>query len=521
MCGGSARAEHKTLPTDREGAMPSAGAPDPRTPVLIGVGQTSNRVDRGEAPVDPVELIARAARLAGEDARCPDALRAIDSVRVMSIFSWRYRDPGALVAELLGATPEDSAYAVTGGNYVQTVLNMTGREILAGTRDLVLIAGGEAWRTRTEARKSDGTLSWRTQGDEVPAARQIGEDKGLSHELEVKRGVFLPIQTYAVQEIALRHALGLTPEEHQGRICGLWSRFSAVAAKNPNAWIQHEYSAEDLRRIDENNRMVCYPYPKLLNSNNNVEQAAALLMCSVERAQALGVPRDRWVFLHSGTDASDHWYLTERDALYESPAIRLAAAKAIELAETDVGAIDHVDLYSCFPSAVQIAAREIGLEVTSQLTVTGGMSFAGGPWNNYAMHGVATMADVLRDNPGGIGLTSANGGYTTKHAFGVWSTEPPPQGAFRSADLQAEVDKLPLRQIMSDYVGGGSIEAYTVVHDRESGPDRALISVLTPEGGRTWGVSRDSALMESMETEDLVGATGRIVDGDGAFVSDQ
>ena len=38
------------------------------------------------------------------------------------------------------------------------------------------------------------------------------------------------------------------------------------------------------------------------------------------------------------------------------------------------------------------------------LTVTGGMTFAGGPWNNYVTHGVATMVGVLREDPGDLGL---------------------------------------------------------------------------------------------------------------------
>jgi acetyl-CoA C-acetyltransferase len=241
-----------------------------------------------------------------------------------------------------------------------------------------------------------------------------------------------------------------------------------------------------------------------------VEQGAALLMCSAERAEALGVPRDRWVFLHSGADASDHWFLSERWELFESPAIRLAGTAALELAATDADALAHVDLYSCFPSAVQIAARELGLDIERQLTVTGGMSFAGGPWNNYAMHGLATMADVLREDPGTMGLTTANGGYTTKHAFGVWSTEPPTAGAFRHAVLQDAVDALPKREVDGSHVGDVTIEAYTVAHDRDGSREKALLALRTPHGARTWGSSTDAALLDALEAEDLVGVVATI-----------
>lgn len=494
--------------------MGSAGAPDPRTPVLIGVGQLSNRVDRGEPVLEPVELMIRAARLAGEDAGVPDALRAVDAVRVISTLSWRYRDPGALVAQHLGASPADTAYTVVGGNYVQTVVNQTALDIAASRADLVLVTGGEAWRTRSAARKAGGSPEWTLQGEDVPEARPIGVNHPLSHDLEVQRGIFLPIQMYPLMDISLRHALGLSVEEHRARICGLWSRFSDVAAKNPNAWIQRSYTTDELLATGVDNRMVCWPYPKLLNSNNNVEQGAALLLCSVERAEALGVPRDRWVFLHSGADATDHWFVSERWELHESPAMRLAGGGALELAGFEAGALDHVDLYSCFPAAVQMAARELGLDIERPLTVTGGMSFAGGPWNNYAMHAVATMADVLRSEPGTIGLTTANGGYTTKHAFGVWSTDPPAAGVFRHHDAQADVDALPRRTVDGDHVGPVAIEAYTVVHDRDGAAEKALLALRTPSDGRTWGSSGEPELLVALEAGDLVG-TAASIDADG------
>ena len=185
--------------------------------------------------------------------------------------------------------------------------------------------------------------------------------------------------------------------------------------------------------------MIGYPYTKLMNSNNNVEQSAGLILCSVEAARSMGVPTDRWIFPHSGTGAHDHWYISNRADLHSSPAIRLAGARALELAGTAADELAHVDLYSCFPSAVQIASAELGLDPERQLTVTGGMSFAGGPWNNYPMHGIATMAGILRDDPDVLGLCTANGGYTTKHAFGVYGARPPAAG-FRHDDLQAEVD---------------------------------------------------------------------------------
>jgi acetyl-CoA C-acetyltransferase len=227
-------------------------------------------------------------------------------------------------------------------------------------------------------------------------------------------------------------------------------------------------------------------------------------MCSVERAEALGVPRERWLFLHSGADGHDHWFVSNRDDLHSSPAIRVAGKAAIEGAGIDVDDVAHIDLYSCFPSAVQIAARELGLGLDRQLTVTGGMSFAGGPWNNYVMHSIATMAEVLREHPGDFGLCSANGGYITKHAFGLYNTDPPRSGRFIHQYPQDAIDAHPRRELAEDHVGDVTIETYTVMHDREGEPERALVAVRAGEA-RAWGHSTDATTMKAMVSEEFVG----------------
>ena len=192
-----------------------------------------------------------------------------------------------------------------------------------------------------------------------------------------------------------------------------------------------------------------------MNANNAVEQSAALIVCSAERAEALGVPRDRWVFPRAGTQAHDTYAVSHR------PDLRLVRrhpaggpASCSRWPGAGVDDVAHVDLYSCFPSAVEIGADEIGLGLDRQLTVTGGLSFAGGPWNNYVTHSIATMADVLRADPGALGLVTANGGYVTKHALGLYSTEPP-AGGFRWADVQDAVDALPRRELCEASTTGG------------------------------------------------------------------
>ena len=483
---------------------------DPRTPVLVGVGQLNQRVDRGEPALEPVDMMAEALRRAEGDAGATGLLAAADSIRVLCLLSWRYADPGALVAERVGASPRETGLTVMGGNFVQTMVNRTAADIAAGRADVVLLTGGEAWRTRTKARAAGEELDWTTQPEGTAPTTTWGEDlPELMGPAEVERGIFMPIQLYPMFDVALRAAEGLGVDEHRRRIATLWSRFSEVAEGNPDAWIQRRFSAEEIATPGPDNRMVGFPYTKLMNSNNMVEQSAGLILCSVERARALGVPRDRWVFPHSGTDAHDHWWVSDRDELHRSPAIAIAGSRALELAGLGVDDLDHVDVYSCFPSAVQVAARELGLGLDRQLTVTGGLSFAGGPWNNYVMHAVATMADVLRAEPGTRGLVTANGGYLTEHAFGVYATDPP-VGGFRHEDCQREVDVLPRRGSVTSAEGDAAVEAYTVMHDRDGAPETAFAALRLPDGRRTWGRSGAPDLLAAMVAEEWVGRTVRL-----------
>jgi acetyl-CoA C-acetyltransferase len=499
--------------------MPSASTLDRRTPVIVGTGQLNQRTDKGDPPLEPVDLIATAARAAAADSGASAILEAVDSVRVVSLLSWRYRDPGALVAERLGAPARHTAVSQPGGNMSQSWVNQTALDIAAGRADVVLIGGAEAWRTRMSFRAADSRPDWTVQDESVPEAEVFGAPFEMMHPAEMARGIAMPVQVYPVFEQALRIAAGRSIDDHLVRISELWASFSAVAADNPNAWIWRAYTAEEIRTAGPDNRWIGFPYPKLMNSNNSVEQGAALLLCSVEAAERLGVPRDRWVFPHSGTDAHDTAAVSNRGDLHSSPAIRAAGRQALSLAGVGIDDIAHVDLYSCFPSAVQIAADELGLAIddpSRPLTVTGGLSFAGGPWNNYVTHSIATMCDRLRANPGDYGLCTANGGFTTKHAIGIYSTEPPPAG-FRWADAQDETDAATTpRDVATDYKGAVSIEAWTVMHNRDGDPENGIAAVLLPDGRRAWGTTQDQEVLKRMTVEEFGGRDAHL-SADGAL----
>lgn len=483
---------------------------DPRQPVLVAAGQLSNRVDEGADPLEPVDLMAEALRAGEAEAGvAPGTLLAgADTVGVVNVLSRRHRDPGALVAERVGASPRRSLLTTGGGQSPQWLVNRIARDVLAGDCDLALLAGAEAWRTRQAHRGREAELGWTDQGEDVAEATEVGPEFDLVSPVEVERQVLLPVQVYPLFDVALRASLGLGVDEHLDRICALWARFSEVAALNPHAWIRRALTADELRQVTPENRMISSPYRKLLVSNSSVEQGAGVVVCSAERAEALGVPRDRWVFLHSGADAADAKYVSLRGSLHRSPAIRVAGGAALDLAGTGPDGLAHVDLYSCFPSAVQVAAAELGLDLHRRLTVTGGMSFFGGPWNDYTMHGIASMVGVLRDDPGTLGLCSANGGYLTKHSFGVYGTEPPAEG-FRWASPQDEVDAAePRREVADDHDGPVTVEAATVVYDREGAREKALVSGLTAEGARTWGWCTEADALVELEEQECVGRSG-------------
>ncbi|MGP3708324.1 acetyl-CoA acetyltransferase [Gordonia paraffinivorans] len=481
---------------------------DPRTPVLVGGGQVNER----DGGVEPVDLIVRAAREAAEQAGAPTLLEAVDTVNVVGLLSWRYRDPGALVAERIGASPRRTGYTGNGGSTPQVLVNQAASDIAAGRADVVLVAGAEAWRTRMKLRAKGERPDWTTQDESVPKAEIVVPDVPMEAESERRIGLDRPSYVYPLFEQALRISAGRTIAEHTEHIGGLWSAFSEVAATNPHAWTQRAYTAAEVAKPSENNRWIATPYPKFLNSNNMVDQGAVLILCSAETAERLGVPRSQWVFPHSGTESHDTDAIAARGALDRSPAIRIGARRALELARIGIDDVAFLDIYSCFPSAVQVAAIELGLDPSGAqrpLTCTGGLTFAGGPWNNYSTHAIATVASRLRESPGAYGLVTANSGYLTKHAFGVYSTEPP-AGGFRREDVQAEVDAEPTTPVAEAFDGVAEIESWTVIYGRDGAPEKAFVAARVPGGARTLAIVTDAGDLAELAEAEMAGRSLRV-----------
>ncbi len=478
----------------------------PRTPVLVGYQQINQHTEN--PGVEPVDLMAAAAQAAAD----PRVLESLDTINVVNVLSWRYRDPGLLLAQRLRAGKARTGYTGVGGNVPQTLVNQACLDIQQGIADVVLIAGAETWRTKTRMRAAGAKPDWTRQGDSVPMAPGHDEGVPMAGPTEIRIGLVQPAYVYPMFEQALRIAEGESPDHHRRRIGELWSQFSAVAATNPHAWIRKALSAEQIWRAAPDNRMISWPYTKLMNSNNMVDQGAVLILTSVEKATQLQIPTERWVFPYAGADSHDTYSIGERAEFFTSPAIRIAGRRALELAEVGIDDIELVDVYSCFPSAVQIAARELGLPVgdpSRPLTVTGGLTFAGGPWNNYVTHSIATMAEQLVSQPGSRGLVTANGGYLTKHSFGIYGTQPP-KHEFRWEDVQPVVDREPTRTTVVDWSGVGTVESWTTPVDRDGKPEKAFLTVRTPEDARVLAVIPAGADAEATARDDIAGATVRV-----------
>ncbi|HEX3705933.1 MAG TPA: hypothetical protein VHV76_04815, partial [Mycobacteriales bacterium] len=298
-------------------------------------------------------------------------------------------------------------------------------------------------------------------------------------------GLSGPSILYALFEDSLRRARGESVDEHRDRIAELWARFSAVASANPYAWDRTAHDAASIRTESPDNRMIAFPYTKAMVANNGVDMGSALLMCSVDAARAAGVERDRMVFPRVSTASHETWLVTERRDLHRVPALETAGRVALATAGLTIDDIDHVDLYACFPSIVQMSAAALGLDQQRQLTVTGGLGFAGSPIANSSGHAIAAMVPLLRE--GGNGLVHANGGFATKHAFGVYSADPPK--AYVSMDCNDQVDHRSRPTGPADESADGTEEASTVVYDRD-GPTQTVTARLAPDERRRFVIEK-------------------------------
>lgn len=496
---------------------------DPRTPILVGAGQLTDMAGPPSSERSRVAFSAEAAKAALADTGAAigaDALgRKVDALAVMEFFSdisprfaspyGRSSNPPKSVANRLSASPRQLLYSHSGGNMPQYLVNRFAEEISRGETELALICGAELLRSTQNARRAGMKIDWNEDpGGGEPT--RVGDSRFGFSEEEARHELRAAIHFYPLLENAIRGGLKRDVDNHLKAMGRLFERLAAVAKDNPLATRREGYSAKALSTISSDNRWICFPYPRLMNANAIIDQAAAVLVTSVEKAREWGIPQERWVFLHGCADGTDTWVVSERDKLDASPAIRGCARIALDMAGKTVGDVAAFDLYSCFPSAVEVAMKEIGIaeDDPRPISVTGGLPFFGGPGNNYVTHSIAEMVNVVRRKPGSFGMVTANGNYLTKHSAGLYSTEPT-KGPWKRQDpkiFQAELDAGPKRKVETKPAGTGTIETYCVTYGKDE-PERGyILGRLDASGDRFVAMSpADPAVLADMLTKEQLG----------------
>ena len=508
---------------------------DPNTPVLVGCGDVTDLQTHATEARSPYDLIASAGRIALNDTGAAAGLgAAIDTIAMLRSFadtSWRFatklgtsRNPPRSVANRLGIHPGRCIYTYAGGNMPQYLVNQFAEAISRGEMRAAMICGGEALRTQHGAERSaDLEGVWNESPGGEPEL--IGEPRRGWSDHEEAHNLRAAIAMYPLFENGIRGARGRDIDTHMKAIGRLMAGFAKVAAANPLATRRDGFSAERLITVDDDNRWIGYPYPRYLNSNAFIDQAAAVVMTSVKVARELGVPQDRWVFLHGCADGHDHWYASERINFHSSPAIRMGSRLALEMAGRKLEDFSFLDLYSCFSSAVEIGCQEIGLAEDDPrgLTVTGGLPFFGGPGNNYVTHSISEMLRKVRSRPGSFGLVTANGNYVTKHSFGVYSTTPLKGRWERESPsvLQARIDALPKAPFNEKPQGAARIETYMVMHGKRGPEWGAVFGRLEATGERFLAnPPADPAVLWDLQQRDSLGRPGTVsqIEGRNLFV---
>lgn len=457
-------------------------APNDTAPVIIGVGEIADRGDDPLAALEPIALMEAAVREAEANAGGGWLERA-DSLDVIYLASWAYPDAPKQLSERLGIQPRRAYYSEVGGEIPVRLLHEAAQRIAAGQSEVAIIASAEAAHAVARAMKAGKRLPWSAPDLSVRPVR--GSD--ISPALAVAHGVCEPVAIYPLYENATTADWGLTPAEAARESATLYAAFSAVAAAQPNAWLREARSAEAIATPSANNRYIAWPYTKAMVANPMVNQGAAVILTSAGRARAAGLSEAQLVHVWSGAGAKEPRDFLARDQYLRSDAQDLVLGTLAELAARRDAPLRFTELYSCFPCVPKMARRSLGLPETAVPTVTGGLSFFGGPLSSYMTHAMVAMVRALRAEPGSVGLVYGQGEFVTKHEALLLASRPAEGMALVPAPtLQAEVDarRGPVPSLALDYSGPATLETYTVLYHRDGHPQFGCVLARTPDGRR-------------------------------------
>lgn len=492
-------------------------------PVIIGVGQCTYRdTDPKRTPVDGM---VDSARLALADAGCENLIQTIDCIVSVPFLARQVPELAAMftanaasgVAAALGIDPPSLLTSDFGGNLPQWFLNRCADELVRKEHRAVLISGCELMSTLFAGLRSGADLSaWQQGGDR--ASTDLGQGREPCLPSERAHGLFEPINTYPLFQSALRHARGWSESAQAERLGGLVSRMSRVSANNPLAWKQDFLRPESVLSTANGNRMITSPYTRAMNAILAVDMSASVILTTDAHARTLGVPPEKMVYLQAGSEAQDVWHTSERVDFFRSPALSACLSEALHMADIAAADIDHFDLYSCFPSAVEIACEALGIDSCDArgVTVTGGLMRFGGPGNNYSLHAIAHMVEKLRDTGRGHGLISANGGYLTKHAVGIYGLSAPSVAwVERDRDrLQTSIDAQAHPTLNPQPKSGSVVVEAHAVPFKDGSPSSGIVVGRLADGQRCLAHVMHESSRDALLHTDCVGREGRLLPGE-------
>ncbi|MHA2289302.1 MAG: hypothetical protein ACXABG_11010 [Promethearchaeota archaeon] len=473
-------------------------------PIIIGAAQFTQRKGTPQ-PFDSLSLMVKTGQDAIKNTGNKNVIDFVDAIFMVNISSWSYEDAPDELGKKLNITPKEKIYLLDGGQSPQMLVNRAAKAIATGKHRCVLIAGGEANYSIKKVYKGKRPEHW--PGKKAPKY-SYGENWGIN-EIDKKYGLYFPSLTYAIIETALRASSGRSVEEHNRYMGQLMERFSNVASKNPLSWSQKSYSAEEITTPSPENRRVTYPYTKRMCANNFVDQAGTIIVANEEVAKLLDIDKKNWIYIMGGADLKNVSQIYRRPRLDSSPAIKEGSKIALDQAGLELSDIDKFDLYSCFPSIVEIFLKELGIieDDPRDLTVTGGLPYFGSPLSNYSLHAIINTVELIRADPSLKVMVIANGGYNTKQSIGIYGTTPPNKewGTRDDSKTQKTILNNILPEPIEEMTGRLTIDGYSIIYDRLGHPKRGVVIGTNLDGRCAVAIVTESNLISILETQEAVG----------------
>lgn len=494
-------------------AAHAVGTDPAYVPVIVGIGEILDRPEAISDALEPLVLMERAVLAAQTDSGGA-VLPMLDALHLVGLVSWRYENPAASLCERLGIAPREQVNASMGGETPVRLIHEAAISIAKGEQGAVAIVGGEAVHSRRRAKRDGVDAGWSKQ---PPRERTVvfPSSRYPLHPLAKRLGIVDPVDIYPLYEMAIQHHWGETPAVAQRRSADLWAGLAQVAAGNPGAWIKTAPGPQQISEVTQDNRIISWPYTKLMVANPVVNQAAAILVTSLAIARELGVADNRIVHIWGGASAAEADDYLQRDGFHHSSAQEAVLGRAIEISGAANARFDRMELYSCFPVVPKMALRTLGLSDDTPISVAGGLTFFGGPLNNYMSHAACAMVREIRA-AGGLGLLYGQGGYISKHHALVLSGDGPPVPLAQEHSVQDRAEALrgPVAEVVETYTGPATIETYSVRFGKDGAPLEGVVVLRTPRDQRTMArvpVEDPASLAALLDLEtSAIGTEGRV-----------